>query len=114
MVGTTPAFQHMATDTATVKRPPAMVSGKRGAPVVVEDLSLAILPLMPLDAQVRASIPLDTPHQLYVTYTEGETIDLAEGDLLVVDSVEYPIRRIAKWPYGDIIYYEVIVEVLET
>ena len=114
MAGTTPAFQHMATDTATVKRPPALVAGKRGAPVAVENLSLAILPLMPLDAQVRASIPLDTPHQLYVTYTEGSNINLTEGDLLVVDSVEYPIRRIAKWPYDDFSYYEIIVEVLET
>lgn len=110
MAGTTPPFQHMATDTATVKRPPVIVNGKRGAPVVEEGVELAIFPLMPLDPQVRASIPLDTPIILLQTFTEGSSIDLQEGDLLIVDSVEYPIRRIGKWPYGDLYYYDIIVE----
>lgn len=110
MAGTTPPFQHMATDSATVKRPPAISSGKRGAPVVIAGLTLAILPIMPLDPQVRPSIPGDTPHQLYVTYTEGTTINLQEGDLLIVDAVEYPIRRIAMWPYDDATYYEIVIE----
>ena len=110
MTDTTPAFQHMATDTATVKRPPALVSGKRSAPILIEDLTLAIFPLMPLDPQVRASIPLDTPHTLLQTFTEGSNINLQEGDLLVVDSVEYPIKRIASWPYDGYYYYDIIVE----
>lgn len=107
---TTPSFQHMATDTATVKRPPALVSGKRAAPVAVSGVSLAIFPLMPLDPQVRASIPLDTPHTLLQTFTEGSSINLQEGDLLVVDGVEYPIKRIASWPYDDETYFDIIVE----
>jgi hypothetical protein len=100
----------MASDTATVKRPPDIVSGKRGAPVLIADLELKVFPLMPLDPQVRATIPLDTPHQLLVTYTEGVDINLQEGDLLIIDSVEYPIKRIADWPYDDLQYFEIIVE----
>ena len=113
MAGTTPAFQHMASATATVKRPPAIVDGKRGAPTLVDGVSLDIFPLMPLDPQVRQSLALDTPHLLLMTYTEGSSIDLLEGDLLVVDSVEYPVKRIARWPYDTWYYYEVIVEAQE-
>lgn len=110
---TTPPFQHMCTATATVKRPPALAGGKRGAPVTVSGVSLAIFPLMPLDPQVRQSLALDTPHTLLMTYTEGSSINLSEGDLLVVEGVEYPVKRIARWPYDDFDYYEIIIESLE-
>ena len=109
-----PPFQLMASKTATVKRPPAMSAGKRGAPVLVADLELKVLPLMPVDPQVRLSIPLDTPNKLYHTFTEGsDPIDLEEGDILVIDSVEYDIKSISEWPYDEWVYYEVIVEAPE-
>jgi hypothetical protein len=110
MASSAPPFQRMASATATVKRPAALVDGKRGAPALVAGVSLPVFPLMPLDAQTRQTIPLDTPHRLLMTYTEGSSIDLNEGDLLVIDSVEYPVKRIARWPYDEWYYYEIIVE----
>ena len=91
-------FTRFATVSASTKRPPAISSGKRGAPV--EKLaSLACLPLDPVDAELRQRLGIDTPHEVLQTFTQNG-LDIEEGDLLVVASVEYPIRAVEEWYWG--------------
>jgi len=90
----------MATVTASTKRPPAIVDGKRGA-AVTHVASLACTPLDPVDAEIRERVGLQTPHELLQTHIQGG-VDIREGDVLVVGSVEYPIRAVEEWTWpGD-------------
>lgn len=58
------------------------------------------LPLAPLDAQTQQRLDLKTPHMTWQTYMQGDP-DVKKGDILVIDSVEYPVRYVAKWPWLD-------------
>jgi len=96
------SFAKLATVTASTKRPPAISSGKRGAPA--ENVaSLVCTPLDPCDPGMRAELQqrlaLNTPHELLQTFVDSG-VDIVEGDLLVVDSVEYPVRSAGQWTWG--------------
>lgn len=103
----------MATVTASTKRPPAISSGIRGA-ATTNLSSLSCLPLDPVDAELRARVAIDTPHELLQTFVQ-DGLDIAEGDILVVDSTEYPIRAVEDWYWGpdEENYLRLIVEELK-
>jgi hypothetical protein len=110
------SFDRQLTVTASTKRPPAIASGRRGAPVEnVADMPCT--PLWPLDSETRLRVQLDTPHELRQTFAPGD-YDVREGDVLVVDEVEYPIRSVADWAWsGDAngagSYLQIVVEELK-
>jgi len=63
-------FRRMATVTASTKRNPALVSGKRGAPVA--NLSgVKCTPLDPISAELANRLELETPHELLVSFADG-------------------------------------------
>ena len=91
----TSTFRLFATVTASTKRPPAISSGKRGA-AATNISSLRCTPLDPVDPEIRQRLILNTPNELLQTYTEGG-LDIVEGDILTVSSVDYPIRAVGEW-----------------
>jgi len=91
------AFARLAKATASTKRPPALSGGVRGAPET-HITSLRCLPLDPVDAELRQRLGIDTPHELLQTCIQGG-LDIMAGDMLVVGSVEYPVRAVEEWPW---------------
>ena len=88
-------FTRMMTVSASTKREPAEEgNGIIGDPVE-SVASMFCTPLDPVDPELRRRLALDTPHELLQTFTE-ET-DIVEGDILVVSSVEYPVKSVANW-----------------
>lgn len=66
-----PSFSGLATVTASTKRA-SISSGKRGTPT--QNLaSVSILPLMPVDPEIRQRLALDTPHELAQTFAADST-----------------------------------------
>lgn len=96
----TATFARQMTVTASTKRGPAISGGKRGAPVA-EIASLTVTPLDPLDAEIRNRLEIETPVKLKQTFTLGSH-DIVDGDVLVVATVEYPIKYVEAWPAGPI------------
>lgn len=89
------SFQYLATVSASTKRIESVTDGKRGE--ISEHLTgLKVLPLDPFTADIQIRPELNTPHRLLQTEIEDGP-DIKEGDLLVVDSVEYPIKVVEKW-----------------
>lgn len=107
------SFAKLATVTASTKRPPAIVSGKRGAPAV-SVASLVCTPLDPVDAELRQRLALDTPHELLQCFIDNG-VDVVEGDLLVVGSTEYPVRAVGDWYWSPLSadYVRLILEDLK-
>jgi len=91
-------FVRMASVTASTKRPPAVSSGIRGA--AAENLSsLKCTPLDPVDAELAARVGIGTPHEVLQCFVQNG-LDIEEGDILVVSSVDYPIRAVEEWYWG--------------
>lgn len=68
----TAGFQSMASLSASTKRAPAISGGKRDVPA--DNLSgLSCTPLDPVDPELRATLNLDTQHELLQTF-------LSDGD----------------------------------
>lgn len=102
------SFSLLATVSCSTKRAPDLSGGKRGTPAT--NLSgLSCTPLDPVDPELRARLELDTPHTLLETFLEG-TNDIETGDVLVVSSVEYPIRAVEDWTWRDTRYQRLILE----
>lgn len=91
------SLEALATVTASTKRA-AIASGKRGTPTTHLEY-LAITPLDPVEPELQNRLHLDTPHELLQCFAPGDS-DVKEGDVLVVDDVEYPVRRAAYWASG--------------
>ena len=93
------AFDRIANVTASTKRPPSVSDGKRGSPAT-NISSLSCTPLDPADPGTRSELQerlgLETPYELLQTYVDT-ALDIKEGDILVVDGTEYPIRAVADW-----------------
>lgn len=110
---TSSSFTRLLTEEASVKRA-TMTNGKRGSPTTVIT-SLPCMPLMPVDAETRNRLALDTPHLLLQTFIEG-TYTLKRGDVLVLDGTDYPVSVVdGPWPFrsGDP-RTRLILEKLET
>ena len=106
-------FTRMASVTASTKRPPALSSGVRGA-AEANLSSLSCFPLDPVDAELRGRLGIDTPHELLQTFVQGG-LDIEEGDILTVSSVDYPIRAVEEWywPNDSADYLRLVVEELK-
>jgi len=89
-----------ATTTASTKRRPAVSGGKVGAPVT-NLASLSVVPLLPVSAETRESVQLESPREAKETYAFADSNntlpDVVEGDLLVVSGTEYVIKGVAEY-----------------
>lgn len=93
----TSSFTRLLTKTATVKRA-EIVSGKRGGTPETVISNLPCMPLMPVDAETRNRLALDTPHQLMQTMIPG-TYSVRRGDVLTLEGVDYPVATVEPWPF---------------
>lgn len=84
----------LATISCSTKRG-SITSGKQGA-AVANLTGLLCTPLDPVNAEIAERAGLATPIEVYQTFIEGD-LDIKNGDLLTVASVDYPIR--ASWDY---------------
>ena len=100
----------MLTVTASTKR--ATISGGKRAAPTTNISSLTITPLDPLDADISTRDNTDTPYELLHCFCTGD-LDIEEGDILTVSSVDYPIRAVSKWKWGSTYYLELVVEELK-
>ena len=91
------SFDLWQTVAASTKRPPTVASGLRGAPAT-NITSLACFPLDPLDPELARRRGLETPTKYLQTMVDG-SLDIIEGDILVVGSDEYPIKGLEKWTW---------------
>lgn len=95
-------FTRQMTVTASTKRPPAIVGGKRGA-MVAHLASVSVAPLTGVSTETAMRAGLDTPYSLLQTFADD--VDIAEGDELTPATGEYanvalPVRRAMKLPWG--------------
>lgn len=97
------SFAYLATIQASTKR----ASLTTGFAAYLYDLPC--LPLAPLDAQTQQRIDLKTPHVTFQTYFQGQP-DIRKGDLLVINEVEYPVKYVAPWPFGNDTRLHVVIE----
>jgi hypothetical protein len=105
------AFDKIATVTASTKRVGAIVSGLTPDPAT-NIATLAITPLMPVDADLAAALNLAF-RKVWQCFAKG-TPDITEGDILVIGAVSYPIRAVEKWPWpGTHDVYRLIAEEVE-
>ena len=108
------SFSKLATVSCSTKRATISGSGvnqKRGAQST--NLSgLLCLPLDPVDPELRERLRIETPHELRQTFIKGDP-DILEGDTLVVNSVDYPIKSVAEWVWQDDEFLHLIVEHLK-
>jgi hypothetical protein len=107
------SFSRLATVTASTKRNPAtnLATGLRSTPAT-EIASLSCTPLDPVDPEVRRRLQLETPHELLETFVDG-SLDIKEGDILVVGSTEYPIKSVAEWTWQDSKFLHLVIEELK-
>ena len=102
------SFDRMATVTASTKRSAGIASGLEAG--YVENIaSLKCFPLDPLDPNMSSGVKGLGWHETLQTFTEGD-LDIVEGDLLVVATVEYPIRAVAEWTWKDTEYKHLFVQ----
>lgn len=101
----------LATETCDTKRPPAIASGKRGAPAS-HLTGLRCTPLDPVDPETRYRLEIETPHTLLQTFIAGDP-DIKRGDVLVMGSAEYPIRAVSDWKWRQDVFVHLIVEDLD-
>lgn len=104
-------FWRMATITASTKRSPAASGGKRGTPTAFI-ASLRCAPLDPVDPETRQRLAINTPHELLQTFVDAG-LDILEGDILVVDGEDYPIRSAAQWLWRGSEFVHLIIEELK-
>lgn len=91
------SFARMATVTASTKRSPGVTSGLEGA--YVENIaSLVCLPLDPVSPDLELGIEGLAWHEILQTAVDG-SLDIVEGDILVVSGTEYPIRAVGDWDW---------------
>ena len=91
-------FALLAIVTASTKRSGGISDGLEAA-YAEEIVSLKCLPLDPVSPEVAQGIEGLSFREILQTQVEGG-LDIMEGDLLVVDSVEYPIRAIEDWTWA--------------
>ena len=95
------------TKTASTKRA-TMTNGLRGAAMPYLS-GLSITPLDPVSAEIAMRVAGKAPQELLQTFVEG-AVDVREGDVLVVDGKEYPIRSCAEWTWRKSEYRQLVLE----
>lgn len=106
------SLPQMQTVPFTTRRPPPKVGGRQAAPapyLVATDLRCT--PLNPADSATHKLMreQLDRQVRVLETYTAA-TADIADGDLLVVDGRDYPVRRAERWDWRRTIFLRLLVE----
>lgn len=94
------------------KRPPAVTDGKRADPITYLT-NVKCSNLFPVEAEVAQLLPNRSPKELLQCFVPG-TEDVLEGDILVFDSREYPIRAAAEWSLRTRAVTHLILEDLKT
>ena len=89
------SFARMATVTASTKREGGVAAGLEVG-MVAKIATLKCLPLDPISPDLVLDIEGLAWHETLQTVVEGG-LDIAEGDILVVGAVEYPVRAVADW-----------------
>jgi hypothetical protein len=102
----------LATVTASTKRSPGVSGGKRGTPAL-NIASLKCTPLDPVQAETAFRAGLESPFGLLGTFVDAD-LDIIQGDILVVDEIEYPIKALEKWGWrrGESNFFYLILEAL--
>ena len=98
--------------TASTKRAPTMSGGLRGA-AVTHLTGLVISSLDPVTPEIALRVATNAPHELLQVFVEG-SVDVKEGDILVVATKEYPIRSCAEWDWDDAKYLHLVIEDIKT
>jgi len=101
------SFAKLASVTASTRRGGGIAVSGLELSVTTPIASLKCLPLDPLSPEVSLGIEgLGWMETLQTTVDGG--LDIKEGDLLVVDSTEYPIRAVADYtdPSFKVLYLE--------
>ena len=91
------SFDRLATQAASTKRSGGITDGLEDA-YTEEIAALLCLPLMPVDPELAQEFPGLSFREILMTFVQGG-LDIAEGDVLVVGSTEYPVRAVANWPW---------------
>lgn len=95
---TSASFLKIATEQATTKRPPDISSGKRGAPAANITAPFYCTPLDPVTSDMVTTEVIEAPEELLQTFCDG-SLDIVEGDVLVIGSDEYPIKFVDDWDW---------------
>lgn len=106
-----PSFTKLATVSASTRRPPAVSGGKRGVPAT-HVVSLMCTPLDPASSELVPQRLLETPMELLQTFVDN-SVDIIEGDVLVVGTTEYPIRYVGDWAWRNTTYRYLLIEKLK-
>lgn len=108
-----PSFQAMATVTASTKRPATIsAAGKRAESPATVISSLKCFPLDPVsqrDAETIRRKYTNAPIDLRVTYCELG-LDIQDGDILIVNTKEYPIQSVSEYEWFGSTFQKLIVE----
>lgn len=104
------AFWHLATKTASTKRRPKVSAGLSGAPVI----HLGNIRCTPLNNasggdELRITYKIETLNILLDTMVDDDE-DIVQGDIMVMDDVEYPVRLVLRKHFRGETYRRVIVE----
>ena len=92
------SFDKLATVTASTKRGGVIVDGLEQDPTTVI-ASLSCLPLDSVSPEVAQGFEELGWREILQTAVQGG-LDIVEGDILVVNSTDYPIRSVADWYWG--------------
>lgn len=110
------SFRRFATVAFTTKRSPAMSSSGRGEPAAhLTSDTLRCTPLDPADSQQARDLAFrlrqetGAPIELLQTFCDAD-LDILEGDVLVVGSLEYPVRDVGDWTWRGSNYLALLVE----
>lgn len=105
------SFDQLATVTASTKRSGGIVNGLDTG--YVENIAtLKCFPLDPVNPELVLGIEGLAWYEALQTFTEGN-LDIVEGDLLVVATVEYPIEAVAEWTWKGSEYKHLFVKELK-
>jgi len=92
------SFDRLLTETASTQRATVNTgTGKRTAPST-NLASVTCTRLYPADQEVRQRLQLQTPHELYQVFVDGD-VDVIEGDLWVQSTKTYTVRSVGDWPW---------------
>lgn len=67
------SIRRLAVKTASTKRNPTLVGGKRGAPTP-QLINIKCTPLDQVDPELRQRMALNTPHELLQTFVDGGNV----------------------------------------
>lgn len=105
--------------TASTSRTVLSSTGQSSGPTTVLS-NIAISELMPVTAEIRGRLVLDTPYEVLMTFCDDDQ-DVQPGDTLTpsdstnVTNKSYPVRAVERWPWRNGANFKaIIVEDIKT